>query len=96
MPETDGQRQIDEWARAEEQNASEATVLADALERARGMRAEDIDPQYHHCPLCRAATGERMTLIDTIARIADLCPPCSEDVAGDDEQRILREIGATR
>lgn len=68
----------DAWDEAARLEPSRARILETALEQAKRFDDGEIDPEHPDCPLCRAAAGQDVTLIETIAQVRNLCPECGE------------------
>lgn len=86
----------DPWDEVATQEPSQAQMLKNALDRAKHGDNEEIDPEYPDCPLCRAAAGQDVTLIDTIGAIRSICPTCSESIGTNPEEEVMREIRGIR
>ena len=52
----------------------------------------EIDPEHPNCPLCGAAAGQRVTLINAIGGMRDRCPTCREFIGTNAEEELMRGI----
>ena len=82
----------DDWDEVANREPSQAQLLERALEQAKGTSDGEIDPEHPDCPLCGAAAGQRVTLINAIAGMRDLCPTCRESIGTNAEEELMRGI----